>query len=116
MTHTIHVFTATRRARAALTGTALPQVAITHLAGITLAFAFVGEDGETIGALGGTSSARCVVKALPTSDVLLLDSGQYRYGPVAHTLTADAIAQVWQVACTPVPAPDGVLQYLFSSD
>ena len=49
-------------------------------------------------------------------DVLLLDSGQYRYGPVAHTLTADAIAQVWQVACTPVPAPDGVLQYLFSSD
>lgn len=75
MTHTIHVFTATRRARAALTGTALPQVAITHLAGITLAFAFVGEDGETIGALGGSvSSARCVVKALPTSDVLLLDS------------------------------------------
>ena len=31
-------------------------------------------------------------------------------------LAADAIAQVWQVACTPVPAPDGVLQYLFSSD
>ncbi len=50
-------------------------------------------------------------------DVLLLEgggSGACHCGPVAGTLCQDAIVRIWQVHCTPVPAQDGVLQYLFA--
>lgn len=47
-------------------------------------------------------------------DALLLENGNIRYGSAAKILDAETIGRVWQVRCMPVPAHDGVVQYLFA--
>lgn len=75
MEQTVHIFRATNAARSALAGGGAPAVVMTHLAQFTLSVAFVDDDNETIAPLGGdASSARCIVKTLPTASALLLDA------------------------------------------
>jgi len=48
-------------------------------------------------------------------DALLLAHGEAAsHGPVAEVLTAERIARIWGIDCTPVQTGDGVLQYLFN--
>lgn len=48
-------------------------------------------------------------------DVLLLAQGDaVCHGAVAEVLTAERIARVWGIACTPVQTAQGQLQYLFN--
>lgn len=48
-------------------------------------------------------------------DALLLSHGETAsHGPVAEVLTAERIASIWGIACTPVRGNSGVLQYLFN--
>lgn len=72
MTHTVFIDLVNHVARAAATGSALPSVGIKHLTQQTLAFAF--HTSGTVAAVTGWTTGRVVLKATPTSDVLLLDT------------------------------------------
>jgi hypothetical protein len=72
VTHTVFIDLVNHVARAAATGSALPSVGIKHLTQQTLAFAF--HTAGTVAAVTGWVEGRVVLKATPTSDVLLLDT------------------------------------------
>lgn len=72
MTHTVFIDLDSHVATASASGTAAPNVPLKHLTKQTLAFAF--HSGGTVQAVTGWDSGRVIVKATPTSDVLLLDT------------------------------------------
>jgi hypothetical protein len=71
VTHTVFIDLNSHVVTASATGTAAPDVPLKHLTKQTLAFAF--HSGGTVSAVAGWSTGRVVIKATPTSDVLLLD-------------------------------------------
>jgi hypothetical protein len=72
--------------RAALSGSALPSVTLTHLSAFTLAVAFASGSPLAIGSLGEDASVRCVLKELPTGAVLMQDATMDASGSGASTL------------------------------
>lgn len=83
MTHTVFIDLDSHVATASATGTAAPDVPLKHLTKQTLAFAF--HSGGTVSAVTGWSTGRVVIKATPTSDVLLLDTTLAATGSTTST-------------------------------
>ncbi len=72
MIQTVFIDVDSLEARAASTGSDLPAVILRQRNDETVEFAFMS--GGTVAALDGFVSARCIVRELPTEDVLLLDN------------------------------------------
>ena len=83
MTHTVFIDLDNHVATASATGTAAPDVPLKHLTKQTLAFAF--HSGGTVSEVTGWSTGRVVIKAAPTSDVLLLDTTLAATGSTTST-------------------------------
>ena len=83
MTHTVFIDLDSHVATASATGTAAPNVPLKHLTKQTLAFAF--HSGGTVAAVTGWTEGRVVIKATPTSDVLLLDTTLAATGSTTST-------------------------------
>jgi hypothetical protein len=83
VTHTVFIDLDNHVATASATGTAAPDVPLKHLTRQTLAFAF--HIGGTVSAVTGWSTGRVVIKATPTSDVLLLDTTLTATGSTTST-------------------------------
>jgi len=83
VTHTVFIDLDSHVATASATGTAAPDVPLKHLTKQTLAFAF--HSGGTVSAVTGWSAGRVVIKATPTSDVLLLDTTLAATGSTTST-------------------------------
>jgi len=83
VTHTVFIDLDSHVATASATGTAAPDVPLKHLTKQTLAFAF--HSGGTISAVTGWTEGRVVIKATPTSDVLLLDTTLAATGSTTST-------------------------------
>lgn len=73
-------------ARAALTGSQLPVVSITHLAALTIKVAFATGSPLAQGSLGDGATVRCVLKETPTGDVLLMDATMTASGTGSSTV------------------------------
>lgn len=86
MTKTIVINREIPAARAALTGTALPALTITHLSALTLAVAFASGSPLEQGSLGDGATARCVLKESPTGAVLIRDTAMEASGTGASTI------------------------------
>jgi hypothetical protein len=83
VTHTVFIDLDSHVATASATGTAAPDVPLKHLTKQKLAFAF--HSGGTVAAVTGWSTGRVVIKATPTSDVLLLDTTLAATGSTTST-------------------------------
>lgn len=83
MTHTVFIDLDSHVATASATGTAAPDVPFKHLTKQTLAFAF--HSGGTVSAVTGWTTGRVVIKATPTSSVLLLDTALVETGSTTST-------------------------------
>ena len=83
MTHTVFIDLDSHVATASATGTAAPDVPLKHLTKQTLAFAF--HSSGTVAAVTGWTEGRVVIKATPTSDVLLLDTTLAETGSTTST-------------------------------
>ena len=83
MTHTVFIDLDSHLETASASGTAAPDVPLKHLTRQTLAFAF--HSGGTVSAVTGWSTGRVVIKATPTSDVLLLDTTLIATGSTTST-------------------------------
>jgi len=83
VTHTVFIDLDSHVATASATGTAAPDVPLKHLTKQTLAFAF--HSSGTVAAVTGWSTGRVVIKATPTSDVLLLDTTLAATGSTTST-------------------------------
>lgn len=83
MTHTVFIDLDSHVATASATGTAAPDVPLKHLTKQTLAFAF--HSSGTVSAVTGWTEGRVVIKATPTSDVLLLDTTLAATGSTTST-------------------------------
>jgi len=83
VTHTVFIDLDSHVATASATGTAAPDVPLKHLTKQTLAFAF--HSSGTVSAVTGWSTGRVVIKATPTSDVLLLDTTLAATGSTTST-------------------------------
>jgi hypothetical protein len=83
VTHTVFIDLDSHLETASASGTAAPDVPLKHLTRQTLAFAF--HSGGTVSAVTGWSTGRVVIKATPTSDVLLLDTTLIATGSTTST-------------------------------
>jgi hypothetical protein len=83
VTHTVFIDLDSHLETASASGTAAPDVPLKHLTNQTLAFAF--HSGGTVEAVTGWDSGRVIVKAAPTSDVLLLDTTLAATGSTTST-------------------------------
>jgi hypothetical protein len=83
VTHTVFIDLDSHVATASATGTAAPDLPLKHLTKQTLAFAF--HSSGTVTAVTGWSTGRVVIKATPTSDVLLLDTTLAATGSTTST-------------------------------
>ncbi len=73
-------------ARAALTGTSVPAISITHLAALTLKVAFASGSPLVQASLGDGATVRCVLKETPTGSVLLMDATMTASGSGSSTV------------------------------